>query len=208
MRSLGEILISERKRKKISLQKASFDLHIKKQILENIENHNWESLPEAPFLKGLIQNYAEYLSLDPNHTLAIFRREYDEASLSSKKTRFSPHKPSFLTPTRFINFIFALLIVSFVIYLVLQYFSILAAPKLEIYTPDEDSTSTVPVIQVTGKTEEDSTVSIDGELVPVDQGGSFSREVKLKEGKNEIVVIASKKLSPKSKVIRIVRLIS
>ena len=43
-------------------------------------------------------------------------------------------------------------------------------------------------------------------LDPVDAEGNFSYQLKLSDGQNIIEVIASKKLSPKSKVTKIVRL--
>ena len=62
-------------------------------------------------------------------------------------------------------------------------------------------------MEISGKAESQSQVAIDGEFVPIDSDGNFSYFYKLDEGQNIIEIIASKRLSPKSKITRTVRLI-
>lgn len=206
MNKVSEILSSARGRKKISIKKASRDLSTRREYLEAIENSQWQNLPEPPFAQGLVRSYATYLGLDAEHTLALFRREYDEAKYrasSSKKAR----KRFYLTPARFATFLTVVTVLVFIGYLVLQYLSVLSAPRLEIESPPDDLTTSIPVVAVSGKVEQGSVVAINGEFVAVDKDGEFIYQYKLEEGRNEIEIIASKNLSPKSKVVRIIRLI-
>ena len=110
------------------------------------------------------------------------------------------------TPNKLMPLLFGLIAFIFVGYIIIQSTSILSAPKLEIYTPQDDITTTASIIDVAGFTSKDATVSIDGNLVSPDQSGNFRYQIKLEEGKNVIEIIASKKLSPKSKVTRVIRL--
>lgn len=208
MESIGHKLQTERKKKNIALKKAAADLLIKVEILEALEKEEWQKLPHAPFIKGFIQNYAAYLGLDVDHTLALFRRAYDEKKYVQKDTSIKKIKPAIITPIRLINTAFILAVIVFVIYLGLQYFSILQSPKLEVITPEENAQTTIPIVKVAGKTEKEATISIDGNLIGVDQDGNFTTEVKLDSGKNIITIIATKKLSPKAKIQRTVRLIN
>lgn len=207
MKTLGELLSAQRKAKKISLTKVSHDLLIKKENLEFLEKCDWEKLPEPAFVKGFIKSYAKYLDLDPNYILALHRREYDEAKYPHKNFMPKKQKLFILTPRRVINFIFLLVAFIFVGYLTIQYLSILSSPKVEIFNPQDDITTSIPLVQILGKTEKETTVSIDGEFVPIDQEGNFSYEAKLEEGKNIIEIIASKRLSPKNKITRTIRLV-
>jgi len=208
MQTVGELLLAKRKAKNISLTKAARDLVIKKENLEAIENGQWEKLPEPPFAKGFVKNYAQYLGLDPDYTLALYRREYDEAQYPKKPSPLTHQRRllSFITPNRVVVFCTITLILIFIGYLIIQYFSILSAPRLQVFTPADDSTTQVSAVRITGQTEKGAMLAIDGNFVAVDKDGNFSYELKLEEGRNTIEITASKRLSPKTKVTRVIRL--
>ena len=207
MNKVGGIFSSARKSKRISVKKASEDLLISRENLEAIEKSDWQNLPEPPFARGFIRSYAEYLGLDVEHTLALFRREYDEVKYQGKKTAVSFTKRFYLTPARFASFLTIAAVLVFVSYLVLQYLSVLSSPKLEVNSPSEDLTTSIPAVAILGKTETGATVAVNGEFIAVNQDGEFSYQLVLTEGRNEIEIIASKKLSPKAKTVKVVRLI-
>ncbi|HLA04124.1 MAG TPA: helix-turn-helix domain-containing protein [Patescibacteria group bacterium] len=207
MNKIGGIFSSARNKKRISLKKAAEDLLINRENLEAIETSDWQSLPEPPFAQGFVRSYAEYLGLDVEHTLALFRREYDEVKYQGKKPAHSAKKRFYLTPSRFASFLTIAAILVFVVYLVLQYLSVLSSPKLEVNSPPDDLTTSIPAVAISGKTEKDATVAVNGEFVAVSQDGEFSYQLVLTEGRNEIEIVASKKLSPKSKRVKVVRLI-
>ncbi|OGD97061.1 hypothetical protein A3A49_00830 [Candidatus Curtissbacteria bacterium RIFCSPLOWO2_01_FULL_38_11b] len=207
MEKFGEILASQRNSKNISLKKASAKLLIKIEHLEALENEDWQNLPEATFTKGYISSYAKFLDLDPKKVLALYRREYDESKYPKKEPlQRSNTRGSLITPSRVRNSLFLLAVVGFILYIVIQYSSIFSSPKLEIIKPPDDITVSLPIVEFSGKVEEESTVSIEGEFVPVDAGGNFSYQYNLDEGQNIIEVIASKRLSPKTKITRTIRL--
>lgn len=207
MKGLGEILSEARKKKHISQSRAASDLLIKKEHIEALENQNWPGLPEPTFVKGFLKTYANYLDLDPIHVLAIYRREFDESKFQKPRPNPRAEKRLFLTPTRIINLIFIFAILIFIAYIGITFSSVFSAPKLEVVSPPADETTSVPVVQIVGKTDFEATVSIEGQFVPVDSQGNFSKEYPLTEGKNTIEVIAAKRLSPKAKITRTIRLI-
>jgi cytoskeletal protein RodZ len=206
MKKFGDLFSAQRKKKKISLAHASKELVIKEKHLEALENEDWQNLPEAAFARGYIKSYAQYLGLDPEYLLALYRREYDESKFP-QKTMHRQEKRLFITPVRIINLTFIVGVFAFLVYIALQYASIFSSPKLDISSPKNDQTISVPAIQITGKTEKDATVSINGSFAPVNENGEFSQEYMLKDGKNTIEIIASFRLSPKNKITRTVRLI-
>lgn len=206
MKKFGELLAIARAKRRISTGRASRDLVIKKEHLEALEEENWQELPEPAYVKGYIKSYAEYLKLNPDFVLAIYRREFDERKFPQKLVTRSEER-FFITPTKLLNLIFALAIVIFITYIAVQYSSVFSAPKLDISSPQNNEVTTVPVIKITGKTEKDTTVSINGNFAPVDETGNFSYEYILADGKNTFEIIASFRLSPKNKITRTVRLI-
>lgn len=206
MKKFGELLSAARKKKRISLDHASRDLVIKKIHLEALEEENWTQLPESPYVQGYIKSYAKYLSLNPDYLVAIYRREYDETKFP-KKPAHKFQKRFFITPNKLLNSVFAIGVIIFITYIIIQYSSVFSSPKLEITSPQNDETISVPAIKISGKTEKDATVSINGHFAPIDESGNFNYEYILNEGKNNIEIISSFRLSPKNKVTRTIRLI-
>src|SRR3989344_602829 len=147
MKTTGEIFFSQRHLKKLSLVKIARDLRIKKEYLEALEAGDWQNLPEPPFVKGFIKSYAQYLGLDPSHMTALYRREYDEKKYPSRAVIRRPKKIVF-TYNRLIAIAIFFVIFTFVGYLVAQYLSLLSAPKLEIDTPQDDSTTSIPYVVI------------------------------------------------------------
>lgn len=205
MTTLSGYLSSQRKAKNISTAKAARDLLIKKEILEDLEEANWQNLPEPALIAGFVKNYASYLNLDPHFALALFRREYDAKKYPQPPIWQSQKTPR-LTAQKLKKFVALILVAGFVIYLLVQYLQITKAPPLAITSPPEDMTTTISAQIIWGKTERGAAISINGELVPVDSEGNFSHQYVLKEGQNTIEVTASKRLSPKTKITRTIRL--
>lgn len=204
MKKLGEILKEQRVARHLSTEEVASELLFKKEVVQALEDGDWGALPEAATVKGFIKNYADLLELDSGHLLALHRAEYDERKYTTpqaKRKRRLMFTPNLIPPLTF-----AIAAVTFFVYLAVQYTSILSAPKVEIYTPQNDITTAAAVIEVSGKAEEDTTVSIDGELVPIDESGNFNYQMKLEDGRNVIEVVASKRLSPKTKKTIVVRL--
>ncbi len=207
MGKFGEVLNFARTKRHISLNKAAKDLKIKVEHLKALEDQSWHDLPDSTFVKGFITSYAAYLSLEPQKLLALYRREFDERQYPKKSYPKDTKSRLYLTPSRLLNIVFVLAIIAFVAYLTVQYSSIFAAPKVNIVSPKEDETVLVPAVMVTGTTEKDTTVSVNGQFVPIDENGNFSYQYSLKEGKNAIEIIAAKRLSPKTRIMRTIRLI-
>lgn len=205
MKTTGEIFSAQRLVKKLSLARIASDLRIKKAYLEALEKGAWQNLPEPPFVRGFIKSYAQYLGLDADHILAIFRREYDERKYPQKSS-YQKQKRLMFTPNKLVNLALIIAVIIFIIYLAIGYTSLLSSPKLEVSAPPNDLTTSVPYVVVSGQSEKDATVSIEGQIMPLDENDNFSYQLALEEGKNIIEIIASKRLSPKAKVTRIIRL--
>ena len=204
MQSLGEILRDKRLEKRISIDEVAKHLIQKKEVIEALENGNWGALPDAAYVKGFIKSYANFLGLDSSRLLALHRAEYDERKYVEKPQKRK--KRLMFTPNLLAPLTFTAAVLLFLAYLLLQYTSIVDRPKLDISSTQDDITTAASVIEVAGKTDKEAIVSIYGQLVPVDQSGSFNYQIKLEDGRNVIEIVASKRLSPKAKVQRTVRL--
>jgi hypothetical protein len=75
MSLLGEQLRQAREARGISTYQAEIDTRIRATIIEALEAGDFEHLPPAPFLRGLIRVYATYLRLNPDEMLALYQAD-------------------------------------------------------------------------------------------------------------------------------------
>jgi len=72
MSLLGERLRQAREAHGISSYQAEIDTRIRATVIEALEQGNYDDLPPAPFLRGLIRTYSNYLSVDADEMLALY----------------------------------------------------------------------------------------------------------------------------------------
>jgi cytoskeletal protein RodZ len=56
----------------ITLEQVEEDIHIRRHLLEALEESNLKNFPSPVITRGLIRNYAKYLNLDPIEALTLY----------------------------------------------------------------------------------------------------------------------------------------
>ncbi len=87
---IGAYLRDCRESMRVSIERASKELHIRAKYLEAMEAGNVKALPSGIYARGYIQQYADYLRLDS----AMLLRAYDEASGRIKRDTFFVPEPT------------------------------------------------------------------------------------------------------------------
>ena len=72
MSLLGERLRQAREAHGISTYQAEIDTRIRATVIESLEQGNYDDLPPAPFLRGLIRSYSIYLGADAEEMLGLY----------------------------------------------------------------------------------------------------------------------------------------
>ncbi|MBN1219981.1 MAG: helix-turn-helix domain-containing protein [Anaerolineae bacterium] len=72
MSQLGELLKTTREEQGLTLDEVSEKLHIRRHLLEALEENNFNAFPSPVITRGLIRNYARYLKLDPIQALTLY----------------------------------------------------------------------------------------------------------------------------------------
>ena len=62
MTRLGEMLKAAREEQGMTLEQVEEDIHIRRHLLEALEENNLKSFPSPVVIRGLLRNYAKYLS--------------------------------------------------------------------------------------------------------------------------------------------------
>lgn len=188
MQKSGEKLRTERLKKGYTLERVEHETKIKKAVLAKIEEGNFKNLPPSTFVKGFIRNYAIFLNLDPDHILALYRRETDKPDTSSTTKPFLTQLSNSIfsiTPQRIFYSAILLIIILFVSYFLSLFISLSSGPRLEVISPVNNQKFTTKNIYLTGKTSPDSSLYINNNQTSLTAQGEFSQPVILDSGLNK-----------------------
>lgn len=202
MISVGERLQDERIRKNISLEKVASATKIKLKFLSDIEKGNYKNLPSG-YALGFVRNYSKFLGLPENEMAALFRREFDAEkemdvlpvgmTQESTLTRLKIGRSMVLVGSLFI---------ILTLYILYQYRAAILNPSVNVTSPKENATLPGPTVEVVGKTEPDSTVTIGSETASIDNTGSFKKQILLFPGKTTIQVVVTNRFGRQTTIMR------
>lgn len=195
MKTVGTMLHEARIAKGLDFVDVERATKIREKYIREIEADNFGALPSPSYAKGFVRNYAEYLGIPKDTAMAFLRRQTTDvtrASLLPKGVAEPLNAPLVhLTPGRFIGLIVSLLLVAFLVYLGGQYFQIGKAPPLTLTSPANQQIVTGSRVVVEGKTDPDTTVTINGVSTIVRDDGRFYEQVPLEAGVNKITITAT-----------------
>ena len=197
MARLGDALRLQREAMGVTMEQAAEDTRIREKFLRAIESGDYQSLPGTVYTKGFLRNYAEYLNLDPEETLALYT---GERGGSEPVRTFAPMKPlvkrTFIfTPTVLVPVVVLAGIVLFIGYVYYQFTNFAIAPHVDITDPAGDAVSQTAEYTIKGRTNPDGriTVRVSPGLDTINdvrpaRDGTFSVIVPLKPGPNHVEV--------------------
>lgn len=201
MRTAGEILKEARLAKKISLKQVETSTKIRYDFLKALEENDFQKLPSLVSTRGFLKNYAEFLGLTPEPILAIFRRDFahKKGKIILQGMVEPINKPKFnWTPKLTLISFLVLFFLGLAGWLGYQYFSLMKNPFLEIYTPQDGQQIKNEKIEVIGRADPDSLVTVNNQSVFLSEQGEFRYKLELFPGENTIVVEAKSKLGRKT----------
>jgi cytoskeletal protein RodZ len=205
MKTIGQQFAEERKNKGLTLKEVEKETKIKEEFLRAIEQGDFKSLPSSAYASGFVRNYAKFLGLPAEKSLALYRREFDE----KKNVEVLPRgfsNPNEYAPPKFRFGRTALLIVGlfFVVagFLIYQYRAAIFNPSLKIESPTENQEIKSLKLNVKGKTDSSVTLNINNRQVPVEADGSFEKEITVFPGESVITITVENKFGRVSSVER------
>lgn len=190
MIKVGQKIKESRLQKGLTLEDVSKSTKIKSHFLMAIENGEYNKLPSSSYAQGFVRNYVSFLGMPEKETLALFRREFDEENIfkvlpagmaASGSFPRSKIKASQTFVTIFLVFF---ILLAFIIF---QYKDAFINPVVTIYDPAENAKVASSVL-ISGKTDPDAEVFIEGLQVFTDSSGNFKKTVSLFPGKGEITI--------------------
>jgi cytoskeletal protein RodZ len=193
----GEKLQQTRLEKGLSLEDVARATKIKTEFLSYIEDGEYQKLPSPSYAHGFVRNYARFLGLPDEEILALFRREFDEDKVYKVLPKGLEEKqefPLFKFKIRQAVALSVIVLLLFLAYLLWQYRDAFLNPPLQITSPQAGIVLSSQ-IKVTGKTDPNTTVYVDKNVVTVDQDGNFQKLINVFPGKTTITVKVVNKFS-------------
>jgi cytoskeletal protein RodZ len=172
-------------------------IKIRQRHLSALEKNEFEKLPPPAFTRGFIKNYSEFLGLNPQQVLLVYRRQFNERkekTIANLEAKTALNIPAIrLTPSSILTLLILGCIAIFFLYLVLQYRDLVLTPSLSVSSPKENATIRENAVTIIGRTDNDSKIFINGQNVPVASNGSFNQKLEVKAGWNKITITAVNK---------------
>ena len=188
MLTAGEVLRQKRLDLKLTFTQVSEVTKIPLKLLKALEKSQFDDLPAYPFLKGVVQNYAKELNLDPAKIVAVFKRDYDRQRqkvmpvVLAQSLGQAPLTSWLAKPlTLFLGGV--ILLVALVGWSLLRVYQ---PPRLVVDSPQNDQTAISPVA-IIGKTDRDAGLSLNGKIINLNTDGSFETTFAADPGTYELV---------------------
>lgn len=203
---IGTILRKKRKEEKMTLDQAANFSHIPKEYLLAIEKNRYNSLPPAKAHSlAYVRKYATILKLNTDQVVKQFIEESDLENYTTIhpfcKLKIRPINSIVIWAKRFA---ICASLVLFVGYLVWQVNGILKPPKLLVYSPQDGFISDNMQTNITGATEKEAVLQINGKGISINDKGLFDTTINLSKGINTITITAAKKHGKTTTITRYV----
>lgn len=204
--TVAEQLRSARQAKKLKLWQIAKKLNINEKYLIALEKGRYEQLPRGVYGKNFLREYALFLGLDYKKLAQNYETEINILEPKRQKDLFSKQviRARYLLamPKIFKNILIFLTIGVCFIYLSYRINKIISPPLLIVTQPATNLITNQFSLAVTGRTEAEANLIINGQTVLTNKNGDFFQTISLKNGLNIITITASKKHSRASTVIR------
>lgn len=201
--SVGMSLHEARISKKCSLVDCAASLRIPERYLRAIEEENLGELPGLVYEKHFIYRYAVALGLSPTplvYNWCALRK--DSVAPTSQFVARVHWRDLWVSPFFWRRTLAVLTVVLVGLYLGGRLFAMVRPPSLILTSPKEATATTERTIVVSGETEQETKVTVNGETVLTKRDGSFDVPVTLQIGPNTVRVTATKRYSRPAAVER------
>lgn len=200
--SLGEKLRQTRSAKDLKVADIAKKINIRAEYLLALEEERWDDLPAGLYGKSFLKEYASFLGLKLHENFSPEKQALAAVPDNPFSQKIVKKNKFIIFPRLIKNILISLAVLVCFLYLIFYLKKIVWAPSLEITNPATNLPWPADVITVTGRTEKEAEVKINGEAVLNNNNGLFSQTINLKKGLNNIIITAKKKYSQEKTVTR------
>lgn len=204
--TLGQKLSRKRRSMGVEIPDVERATKIRAKYIHSLEHDNYEALPADVYVRGFLKNYTQFLGLDYDKILDVYKRERGIEENIKKATGKAPivkplKVPKFvITPKSIIISLVVFSILAVVFYIGWQFRVFSAPPKLQISSPADNTALDTDYTFIVGKTDPGAKLFINDSSVATDPEGNFKERISLSEGTNVLKIVASSEMDKKTEV--------
>lgn len=205
-RSLGAILKTARTKAGLTVEQAEEQTKVSAKYLLALEDGRYGQMPAEAYNVGYVRCYAEFLGLSPERVVQLYRLERSEHNLTPlEMSQLRPKRVgdwSFLITPKLLGILGMIAVFGTVSgYIVFQIKKFAEPPTLEITNVPSEFTSDKDTVVLEGTTAQGAVVSMNSEPIFVTTDGTFSQDVQLSPGLNQILVQAKNRADKESRLM-------
>ena len=201
--NLGEELRMARNKTNLSIDEVASIIKIRKDYLLALEMEDFNALPSGLYSKNYLKKYASFLNIEAKQIDRFLKQLNTELEESEPFPNKMVDKKKFIVFPKIVkNVLISLAVLAFFFYLLFYFKNLVLAPSLEITHPSSDIKIEESSIEIVGKVDPGSDLSINEQAILPDEDGNFSKLINLKKGMNTILVSAKKKYSKENIIIK------
>ncbi len=209
--TLSEYLSAARKNLNFSISEVSKKTGIKTSFIENLESGNFKRLPADVYVLGFLKQLAELYLIGPKELANQYKKEKGiqkhlehESGTAGARWGKKYFKKIVITPKLLSIFFILTFITMSLLYIIWQVWSINKAPSLQIMEPENNSVIAGSAVNVQGVTDPGIIITVNDQVIFVDQKGNFQTQLGLTPGAKEITILAKNRFGKTvSKLLRI-----
>ncbi len=206
-RALGSILKAARSKAGLTIEQAEQQTCIAAKHLRALEEGKYDQMPAEAYNIGYVRGYAEFLHLNPEKIIQLYRFERSDQRLGPIASAVHQLRParlgdwSFLVTPKLLGVIGILAVFGGISgYIIYQVRKFAEPPQLEITNVPTEFTSNRDTVMLEGWTTQGAIVSMNAEPIYVGADGKFSQDVQLSPGLNQIIVQAKNRVDKESRL--------
>lgn len=187
MLTTGELLKNEREKRGYTFQQIEKITKIRSKNLEAIEQSDWDQFSSQTYVIGMVRSYGKFLRINEEKLLAVFRREYElkdeiRSQSTMQKKHFTPYAQ------RVLRLIAIIVIIAFASYFGYQLKLFLSPPHLIIISPKQTIFKSEKKVELVGKTDKESIVTVNGERIYQNKENVFRIFIPLANPENKVII--------------------
>jgi hypothetical protein len=211
-KTVAEVLIDVRTRLNLSLANAARYSGVPKRYIEFFEGQNNADITLDVYTYHKLRAYSGYLNLNTEKVIAAFRQEHATSHTKPEIRHASqwrkhplkniPTSRLIITPKIIRTTLVAIMALGIGFFFMLRAQRLLAPPTINLISPADGLVTAEKILTISGQTEREVALLINGEATFVDSDGNFSDRLDLHDGLNVIKVVAIRKHGQQAEVTR------
>lgn len=198
--TLSEYLFSIRQNLGMDAKKVVEKTGMSLKFLQSLETGKLNNLPADVYVYGFLRQLGQLYNINPEELVLQYKKEkgihiqINKQNSSQNTIWYKKYFNKIVITPKVISILFGLFfVVSTILYIIWQVWSINKTPDLVIISPEDYQTVSGASVEVSGTTNPGMSVTVNGENVFVEPNGGFKTQLGLSTGPTQIVVTAANK---------------